>query len=85
MRAAFRCRDRVAIGIDETIINAAEPGDRPFKRAMTAFLFNLSRKDLIGNGFTTFNLIGEIIFKARGKAEDRFCGNIRAFNKRGCA
>ena len=64
MRAAFGCRDRVAIGMDKAIIDTAEPRNGPFERAVAALFFNFSGKDLIGDERATFNIGRQIIFQA---------------------
>ena len=45
MRAAFGRRDGVAVGVDEAVIHAAQPGDRPFERAVAAGLLDLAGED----------------------------------------
>ena len=56
MRAAIGRRDRVAIGMDETIV-VGEPGDRPFERAMAAGSFNLAGEDLVGDEILALDVL----------------------------
>ena len=85
MRAPFRRWNGVAIGMDKAVIDTAEPRNRPFERAVAALLFDFSGKNLIGNKRASFNIGGEIVFKAGWETENGLRRNIRAFNKRWCA
>ena len=70
MGAAFGCRDRVAVGVDEPV--ATEPGDGPFQRAVAALFFAFAGKCLAGDLEVAIELFGEIVLEAAGKMEDGF-------------
>src|SRR5687767_12189850 len=70
MGAAVRRRDGVAIGRDEAVI-AAEPGDRPFDRAMAAGLRHLAGKDLVRHAWPALETLIEEILEAAREMQHR--------------
>ena len=75
MGAAVGRGNRVAVGMDEAVLDS-RPRDRPFDRAVLAFLFHLAGEGLVDHQFLTLDVGGEVILQAPGEAEDRFGGNL---------
>ena len=82
VRAALRRWDRIAIGLHEPVLDAAEPCDRPFKRSVTARLFDFSGKNLIRDQGFALDIAGEIIFQAGRKAKDGLRSSVSQRHQR---
>ena len=81
MGAAVRRRDGVAIGRREAVI-AAEPGHRPFHRAVAVFLLGFSSEDFINNAGLAFQPFGEKVLQPAGEMQHGLVRRVLVLDER---
>src|SRR5207248_11116572 len=84
MSAAIGCRYGVAVGRDEPVF-AAEPGDRPFDRAVAAGPGDLAGEDFLRHPRRLADTLFEKVLEAARKVKNRALRRLLVLDMRGVA
>ena len=84
VRAALGRRDGVAVGGREAVV-AAEPGHRPFDRAVPAFLLDAAGEDLVDHARLALQTLGQEVLQPAGEMEHRLGGRVLVLDEGGIA
>src|SRR5690606_22720585 len=83
VRAAFRSRHGIAVGIEEAVL-VADPAHGPLDGAMPLLLFDAAGEDVLGDARLAIDGSCQVVLEAAGEMECRLGGRV-VLDERGIA